>query len=152
MTSIIINRLPLQNQKYLIYSRTWASFQCQRRKWKADALLMYLFSISMVSFENVCRVTYETSSLIKKCTSSICLSLLFVSYFWSNYNGPRTKVFDFSFAWFEIPFNRRALCSVGIASFFLIGHYRNVRGLGKSMVIFRLFEKLRYSNERSTIF
>ena len=33
----------------------------------------------------------------------------------------------------------------------LIGHYRNVRGLGKSMV-FRLFEKLRYSNERSTIF
>ena len=33
-----------------------------------------------------------------------------------------------------------------------IGHYRNVRGLGKSMVVFRLFEKLRYSNERSTIF
>ena len=24
-----------------------------------------------------------------------------------------------------------------------IGHYRNVRGLGKSMVIFRLFEKLK---------
>ena len=33
-----------------------------------------------------------------------------------------------------------------------IGHYRNVRGLGKSMVIFCLFEKIRYSNERSTIF
>ena len=33
-----------------------------------------------------------------------------------------------------------------------IGHYTNVRGLGKSMVVFRLFEKLRYSNERSTIF
>ena len=33
-----------------------------------------------------------------------------------------------------------------------IGHYRNVRGLGKSIVVFRLFEKLRYSNERSTIF
>ena len=33
-----------------------------------------------------------------------------------------------------------------------IGHYRNVRGLGKSMVVFRLLEKLRYSNERSTIF
>ena len=32
------------------------------------------------------------------------------------------------------------------------GHYRNVRGLGKSIVVFRLFEKLRYSNERSTIF
>ena len=31
------------------------------------------------------------------------------------------------------------------------GHYRNVRGLEKSMVVFRLFEKLRYSNERSTI-
>ena len=28
---------------------------------------------------------------------------------------------------------------------------RNVRGLGKRMVVFRLFEKLRYSNERSTI-
>ena len=34
----------------------------------------------------------------------------------------------------------------------LIGHYRNVRGLRKGMVVFRLFEKLRYSNERSTIF
>ena len=33
-----------------------------------------------------------------------------------------------------------------------IGHFRNVRGLGKSMVVFRLFEKLRYSNERSTNF
>ena len=33
-----------------------------------------------------------------------------------------------------------------------IGHFRNVRGLGKSMVVFRLFEKLWYSNERSTIF
>ena len=29
-------------------------------------------------------------------------------------------------------------------------HCRNVRGLGKSVVVFRLFEKLRYSNERST--
>ena len=38
------------------------------------------------------------------------------------------------------------------ASKFLIGHCRNVRGLGKSMVVFRLFEKLRYSNERSTKF
>ena len=37
-------------------------------------------------------------------------------------------------------------------SFYSIGHYRNVRGLGKSMVVFRLFEKLRYSNERSTIY
>ena len=34
----------------------------------------------------------------------------------------------------------------------IIGHYRNARGLGKIMVVFRLFEKLRYSNERSTIF
>ena len=33
-----------------------------------------------------------------------------------------------------------------------IGHFRNVRGLGKSMVVFHLFEKLRYSNERSTEF
>ena len=29
-----------------------------------------------------------------------------------------------------------------------IGNCRNVRGLGKSMVVFCLFEKLRYSNER----
>ena len=29
-----------------------------------------------------------------------------------------------------------------------IGHYRNVRGLGKSTVVFRLIEKLRYSNEK----
>ena len=33
-----------------------------------------------------------------------------------------------------------------------IGHYRHVRGLGKSMAVFRLFEKLRYSNKRSAIF
>lgn len=33
-----------------------------------------------------------------------------------------------------------------------IGHCRIVRGLGKSVVVFRLFEKLRYSNERSTKF
>ena len=31
----------------------------------------------------------------------------------------------------------------------IIGHCRNVRGLGKSLVVFRLFEKLRCSNERS---
>ena len=31
-------------------------------------------------------------------------------------------------------------------------HCRNVRGLGKSVVVFRLFEKLRYSDERSTKF
>ena len=33
-----------------------------------------------------------------------------------------------------------------------IGNGRNVRELGKSMVVFRLFEKLKYSNERSTNF
>ena len=33
-----------------------------------------------------------------------------------------------------------------------IGNCRNVRGLGKSMVVFRLFEKLIHSNERSTKF
>ena len=33
-----------------------------------------------------------------------------------------------------------------------IAHCKNVRGLEKSMVVFRLFEKLRYSNERSTKF
>ena len=33
-----------------------------------------------------------------------------------------------------------------------IAHCRNVRGLGKSVVVFRLFEKLRYSDERSTKF
>ena len=32
------------------------------------------------------------------------------------------------------------------------GNCENVRGLGRSMVAFRLFEKLRYSNERSTKF
>ena len=34
----------------------------------------------------------------------------------------------------------------------LTGNCRNARGLGKSIVVFRLFEKLRYSNERSTTF
>ena len=33
-----------------------------------------------------------------------------------------------------------------------IGNCRNARGLGKSIHFFRLFEKLRYSNERSTKF
>ena len=44
------------------------------------------------------------------------------------------------------------LAKLQVTSCVGIGHYRNVRGLGKSMVVFRLFEKLRYSNERSTIF
>ena len=39
-----------------------------------------------------------------------------------------------------------------ICHFTFIGHCRNVRGLGKSVVVFRLFDKLRYSNERSTKF
>ena len=34
----------------------------------------------------------------------------------------------------------------------LIGNCRNVRGLGKNMVVFGFFEKPRYSNERSTKF
>ena len=29
------------DQRDFIYSRTWASFQRRRRKWKADALLTY---------------------------------------------------------------------------------------------------------------
>ena len=33
-----------------------------------------------------------------------------------------------------------------------LGNCRNVRGLGKSKVVFRLFEKPRYSNESSTKF
>ena len=33
-----------------------------------------------------------------------------------------------------------------------IAHCKNVRGLEKRMVVFRLFEKLRRSNERSTKF
>ena len=33
-----------------------------------------------------------------------------------------------------------------------IGNCRNVKGLGKSMVVFRFFEKLTYSNGRSTKF
>ena len=34
----------------------------------------------------------------------------------------------------------------------IIGNCRNVRGLGKSKVVFHFFEKLRYSNDRSTKF
>ena len=34
----------------------------------------------------------------------------------------------------------------------VIGHGRNVRGVRKSVVVFRLFEKLRGSKERSTKF
>ena len=33
---------------------------------------------------------------------------------------------------------------------FSIGNFSNVRSLGKSVVVFRLFEKLRYSNKRLT--
>ena len=41
---------------------------------------------------------------------------------------------------------------MGTNFFLAIGNCRNVRGLGKSKVVFRLLEKLRYSNERSTKF
>ena len=33
-----------------------------------------------------------------------------------------------------------------------LAHCKNVRRLGKSVVVFHLFEKLRYSNERTTKF
>ena len=42
--------------------------------------------------------------------------------------------------------------SAGTCLTLTIGNCRNVRGLGKSKVVFCLFEKLRYSNERSTNF
>ena len=48
---------------------------------------------------------------------------------------------------FDVPPSFSAICSMRE-----IGNCRNVRGLRKSMVVFRLFEKLRYSNERSTKF
>ena len=35
---------------------------------------------------------------------------------------------------------------------FIATNYRNVRGLGNSLVVFKLFEKLAYSNERLTKF
>jgi len=35
---------------------------------------------------------------------------------------------------------------------FCIAHCKNVGGLGKSIVVFNLFEKLRYSKKRSTKF
>ena len=38
------------------------------------------------------------------------------------------------------------------SSAYILGHSRNVRGLGKSMVVFRLCGKVRYSNKRSTKF
>ena len=41
---------------------------------------------------------------------------------------------------------------IACAPRFTIGNCRNVGGLGKRKVVFRLFTKLRYSNERSTKF
>ena len=40
-------------------------------------------------------------------------------------------------------------CEVGVY-IYCLGHCRSVRGLGKSMAVFLFFEKLRYSNERSS--
>ena len=51
-----------------------------------------LFIFFKITFRNVCWIAYETSSL-QKWENSQCLSPLFVFYFWSNYDGPRTKVF-----------------------------------------------------------
>ena len=50
------------------------------------------------------------------------------------------------------PYENFGTHTCNASNYLLIGHFRNVRGLGKSMVVFRLFEKLKYSNERSTIF
>ena len=52
----------------------------------------------------------------------------------------------------ESPGNRIVSTQGVLTSWPAIGHCRNVRGLGKSMVVFRLLEKLRCSNERSTKF
>ena len=42
------------------------------------------------TFENVCRVTC-LRNFKSQSKSSICLSLLFVPHFWSNYDGPRKR-------------------------------------------------------------
>ena len=54
--------------------------------------------------------------LIKTCASSICLSLLFVCYFWSNYDGRQLakRLTSLSFDFF---FNQRTLCSMGVVNF-----------------------------------
>ena len=39
-----------------------------------------------------------------------------------------------------------------IKSCLIACHYRNVKGLRMSMVVFHLFEKLRYSKERSNLY
>ena len=50
--------------------------------------------IFTVTIESVCGLSIWTvKSQSKKCLSPICLSLPFVSYFWSSYDGPRTKIF-----------------------------------------------------------
>ena len=87
-------------------------------------------------------------------------------YFENLQNSMRVAGLCFLFAWFLFYWHIFLCCCVVCTTpppppkkvrvilhpYFSIGHYRNVRGLGKSIVVFRLFEKLRYSNERSTIF
>ena len=46
----------------------------------------------------------------------------------------------------------RKTCVIQIFGQGRIAYCRNVRGLEKNVVVFRLFEKLRYSDERSTKF
>ena len=54
----------------------------------------------------------------------------------------------------EVPYAKRWQRSGGLQCpcIYRIGRCRNVRGLRKNMVVLRLHEKLRYSNERSTKF
>ena len=80
----------------------------------------------------VCRVTYKTSHLKKKCASSMFITALcFFLFFWSNNNGPGTKVFDFSFFGFVLfVFNRRALCSIRIVNFvFIVSTITSSKGI-----------------------
>ena len=87
----------------LIYSRTWGSFQHQRRKWKADALLIcsscvvYLLNLrsipltffiyNVIAVENFNGYFWKcmyNSPETSKCARAICISLPFVSCFWSS--------------------------------------------------------------------
>ena len=97
--------------------------------WKVMNFSIFLNSLKIWPFRN------ETKSVLSIIKSKVkILNQAWEKYWRSNMLGSLSLHFS------------------EIMGHMTIGNCRNVIGLGKSMVVFRLFEKLRYWNERSTKF
>ena len=102
---------------------------------------MYLFVLLQTSspilshFQILLKHRYLTAAKFEDLAKFVSFAGIFFYYFF--------------FFFIAVICSRKSSCASKALG--CIGHCRNVRGLGKSLVVFRLFELLRCSNERDQL-